>query len=178
MELSAQRRPEAGKARRILDWLDQAITEVRQLSRGLFPVRLEIEGLSPALGDLAKSTSRRFKLRCDFRSDGPVVFEDRAIATHLYRIAQEAVTNAVRHSRASRLSIRLRSRTGELELTVADNGAGLSAAKRRQATGMGLHIMEYRARTIGGKFHLGPGRRGGTIVSCCIPAPGAKQSGP
>ncbi len=175
-ELSGKRRPEARKAKRIADWLDQAITETRQLSRGLFPVRLETEGLPPALEELARATSDRFKIRCHFHSDSPVLVKDSSIATHLYRIAQEAVTNAVRHSRARSLWIRLRKHAAELELTVEDNGAGLSSAKQRKATGMGLHIMEYRTRTIGGRLHLGPGRRGGTIVSCCIPAAGAKQS--
>ena len=91
-----------------------------------------------------------------------------AIATHLYRIAQEAVSNAVRHSRARNVAIRLRGQAGKIELTIADNGTGLAAAARKR-TGMGLHIMDYRARTIEGVLHVGPGRRGGTVVSCCIP---------
>ena len=170
-ELSAQRRPEAKIARRIAHFLDQAITESRQLSRGLFPIRLETEGLAPGLEELAKTTGARFKIRCRFESKGPVALKNSAVATHLYRIAQEAVTNAVKHSRARTVSIRLRARAGQLELRVHDNGVGLSSAKRKKATGLGLHIMDYRARAIGGTLHLGPGRRGGTVVSCCVPRP-------
>ena len=168
-ELSAQTRPEARTARRIAAVLDQAITESRQLSRGLFPVRLETEGLPSALEELAATTRDRFKLRCRFASKGPVAVENGPMATHLYRIAQEAVSNAIKHSAGRRISIRLIGRAELLELSVEDDGMGLSAAKRKQATGMGLHIMEYRARTIGGKLDIGPGRRGGTLVCCCIP---------
>ena len=97
--------------------------------------------------------------------------ENRIIATHLYRIAQEAVTNAVKHSRARKVSIRLRDRAGGLELSVEDDGAGLSAAKPEEGAGLGLHIMDYRARSIGGTFRLSPGAHGGTTVSCCVPRP-------
>ncbi len=168
-QLAAQRRPEAKTARRLADFLDQAISESRQLSRGLFPVRLGREGLAPALDELAKATRDRFKLRCCFESKGPVVVENAAMATHLYRIGQEAVNNAIRHSRARTISIRLIVRAGALDLSVEDDGVGLASAAREQATGMGLHIMEYRARTIGGTLDIGPGRLGGTIVSCCVP---------
>ena len=176
-QLAAARRPEAAKARRIADYLDRSITEARQLSRGLFPVRLEREGLPPALEELAAATRDRFNIRCRFTSAGPVAVESSVTATHLYRIAQEAVTNAVKHSGAGSIAIRLRARAGALELSVTDNGAGLSAARRREATGMGLQIMDYRARTIGGTIEFGPGPRGGTRVFCCVPAPVSGVSG-
>ena len=175
--LAAARRPEAAQARRIADYLDRAITEARQLSRGLFPVRLEHEGLPPALEELAAATRDRFKIRCRFTSAGPVAVASSVTATHLYRIAQEAVTNAVKHSRAGSVAIRLRARAGALELSVTDNGAGLSAARRNEATGMGLQIMDYRARTIGGTLQFGPGPRGGTKVYCCVPTPVSGVSG-
>ena len=168
-ELATRRRPEAKMARRMADYLDQAITEARQLSRGLFPVRLETEGLPPALEELAKATRDRFRIRCRFDSEGLVTVKDNSVATHLYRIAQEAVANAAKHSQARRVSIRLRARADQIELRVEDDGAGLSSAARSESTGMGLHIMDYRARTIGGTLHVGAGRRGGTVVSCCVP---------
>jgi PAS domain S-box-containing protein len=168
-ELSGRRLPETKQARRIADCLDQAITEARQLSRGLFPVRLETDGLPSAMAELAKAASARFQIQCRFDSQGRVAVKDVVMATHLYRIAQEALANAVKHSRGSKVSIRLKGGASQLELTVEDDGAGLSAAKRKKATGMGLHIMAYRARAIGGTLHLGPGPRGGMLVSCCIP---------
>jgi signal transduction histidine kinase len=168
-DLSSQRRPQAKAARRIAALLDQAITESRQLSRGLFPVRLETEGLPSALEELAGTTRDRFKVQCRFGSKGPLAVQNSAMATHLYRIAQEAVSNAIRHSGARRISIRLIGRTTALELKVEDDGVGLSNLSGKQAAGMGLHIMEYRARTIGGTLGISPGRRGGTLISCCIP---------
>ena len=170
-DLVRQHRPEAAKAGRIAHYLDQAITETRLLSRGLFPIRLEAEGLVPALEELAKSTSERFQIVCRLASPQPVVVQNRVVATHLYRIAQEAVTNAVKHSRARKVSIRLRARAGQLELRVEDDGAGLSAAQPDKGAGLGLHIMDYRARSMGGTLRVAPGSRGGTAVSCCVPCP-------
>jgi two-component system, LuxR family, sensor kinase FixL len=170
-ELAAGRRPLAKTANRLVNCLDQAISEARQLSRGLFPVRLEKDGLPSALQELARTTHDRFKLRCTFKGEGPVEIENVTLATHLYRIAQEAVSNAIKHSRASRLTITLRDHAERIELKVQDNGVGLSPAARKRATGLGLHIMEYRARSIGARLELLPAPRGGTLVSCCIPHP-------
>jgi signal transduction histidine kinase len=153
----------------IADYLDLAITEARQLSRGLFPVRLAREGLPPALEELAAVTRDRFKIRCCFASEGSVTVESGVTATHLYRIAQESVSNAVKHSRAGSVAIRLCARAGVLELSVTDDGVGLSAARRKEPSGMGLHIMDYRARSIGGTLQITPGRQRGTKVSCCVP---------
>jgi PAS domain S-box-containing protein len=174
-ELSAHRRPEAKKARRIAEFLDQAITETRQLSRGLFVVRLEKEGLPLALEELARANSARFKIHCRFQSQGPAAVKNIAVATHLYRIAQEGVTNAIKHSRAGNVSIRLKAGDSQIELKVEDDEAGLSPAKQKKAAGLGLHIMGYRARAIGGTLDIGPGRQGGTIVSCCVPLPKTKE---
>jgi signal transduction histidine kinase len=137
---------------------------------------LETDGLPPALEELAKTTGARFNIRCRFHTQGPVAVQDTAMATHLYRIAQEALTNAVKHSKAQKVSIRLKAGARKLELRVEDDGAGLSTSTRDKATGMGLHIMDYRARAIGGTLQLSPGRQGGTVVSCCIPQAAAKQS--
>jgi PAS domain S-box-containing protein len=168
-ELSAQGSPEARTASRFADVLDQTITEARQLSRGLFPVRLETDGLPSALEELAATIRDRFKLKCSYTCMGPLAVENSAIATHLYRIAQEAVSNAIKHGRAHEIAIRLIGRAGALELNVVDDGLGLSPGSRNQATGMGLHIMEYRARIIGGTLDISPGKPCGTLVSCCIP---------
>jgi signal transduction histidine kinase len=168
-ELARQRRPEAQKAQRIADYLDQAITESRRMARGLFPVRLAKEGLPPALEELARTTRDRFNIRCRFASAGTILVKDATAATHLYRIAQEAVANAAKHSRAKKVSISLRSHANQLELKIEDNGAGFSSATRRKAAGMGLHIMDYRARTLGGTLKVARRRRRGTIVCCCVP---------
>ena len=168
-ELSSQRRPQAPIARRLADLADQTITETRQLARGLFPVRLESEGLPSALEELANSTRDRFKVHCRFRTRGEPTVPSSTIATHLYRIAQEAVANAVKHSQARAISIDLITRNDQLWLKVEDDGKGLRAKTPKDADGMGLHIMDYRARSIGGTLRLAPRRRGGTQVFCCVP---------
>ncbi len=174
--LTDRRLPEAKTAQRIAHDLDQAITEARQLSRGLFPVRLTKGGLQSALLEMAAAARARFKIRCRFTSKGPVVVESSVVATHLYRIAQEALSNAVRHSGARSISIRLRAGDRALELSVEDDGTGLPSAGWKIKGGMGMHIMDYRARTIGGTLQIGPGNRGGTRVSCCVPAHEGRQS--
>ncbi len=173
--LSLQAHPEAAIAQRLAELLDRAITESRQLSRGLFPIRLEGEGLVPALEELARTTRERFQVRCRLTSKAPVFIQDSTVATHLYRIAQEAVNNAVKHSRAKAISISLHARAGQLELKIADNGTGFAPGAAGTATGMGLHIMDYRARSIGGTLRSSPASSGGTLVCCCVPKAAASS---
>lgn len=162
---------QARTAERIADLLDLAITEARQLARGLFPIRLQTEGLPPALEELARTTRERTGLECRFELGSIPGVEGKVAATHLYRIAQEAVSNAVRHSRAKAIWLRLKGADGQLSLVIEDNGVGLQPAAQRVEGGMGLHIMDYRARAIGGLLSLGEGANGGTRVCCCVPGP-------
>jgi PAS domain S-box-containing protein len=160
---------QARTAERIADLLDLAITEARQLARGLFPIRLQAEGLPPALEELARTTRERTGLECRFESGSIPSIEGKVAATHLYRIAQEAVSNAVRHSRAKAIWLRLSGSNGQLSLEIEDNGVGLPQNAQREAGGMGLHIMDYRARAIGGRLSLNQGANAGTRVCCCVP---------
>lgn len=173
-QLAQTQHAETPTAHRIAEFLDRAITEARQLSRGLFPVRLEAEGLPSALEELAISTSERFGVNCRFATNEPAAVKSKSVATHLYRIAQEAVNNSVRHGQARSIEIRLQSREDQLELRVEDDGTGASAQTLvpGKLTGMGLYIMDYRARSIGGTLRLEPSRSGGTTVSCCLSRPG------
>jgi PAS domain S-box-containing protein len=170
-KLAAQARPEALLAGRIASFLDQTITESRQLARGLFPIRLETEGLPSALEELSKAASERFNIECHFNGPQPTLALNKNTATHLYRIAQETLNNAIKHGRATVIVINLRSDANGLELAVEDNGCGIPPNALSQCSGMGLHIMSYRARSIGGILEFGPGPRGGTLVSCCVPRP-------
>lgn len=168
-QLQQAHRAEAGLAERITNHLDAAITEARQLARGLFPIRLEVDGLSSALEELARSTEARFGIRCEFSGSEPLKLKTKTIATHLYRIAQEAVTNALKHACASRIHICLQPRENQLELCVTDDGIGLPSDTARPSTGLGLYIMDYRARTIGGSLRMDRLDPSGTSVCCCLP---------
>jgi PAS domain S-box-containing protein len=168
--LAVVARPEAIAVSRIAEIMDGAITEARTIARGLFPVQLEADGLSAALRELAANVRARFQVDCRARVSAPALVHDNAVATHLYRIAQEAVNNAVTHSKAKRISIQLITAGGRIELNVADDGTGMPDLPKTQR-GLGLHIMDYRARTIGGTLVIGRAPGGGTVVSCCARQP-------
>ena len=122
-----------------------------------------------ALSDLANRTRQEGKATCVFDCPRPVLVEDNLIATHLYLIAQEAVHNAVRHAAARQIEIHLARVNGNIALTVNDDGIGLPP-NVSEAKGMGLRIMQYRARMIGGTLDCRNGPDGGTIVTCSVPA--------
>jgi signal transduction histidine kinase len=170
-DLTGQGSAQVKTAERIADLLDVAITEARQLARGLFPIRLQAEGLPPALEELARTTRERTGLECRFEPGSFASIGDKVAATHLYRIAQEAISNAVRHSHAKAIWLRLNGSDGQLSLEIEDNGMGLPPAAQRESGGMGLHIMDYRARVIGGRLSLSDRANGGTRVCCCMPGP-------
>lgn len=157
--------PEAQDATRITQLINEAMAHARGLALGLFPVKMEADGLMAALAELAANVENIYKVTCQFECPGPVLIQDNNAAIHLYRIAQEAVSNALQHAHASRISISVTGSVGAVRLTIDDNGQGMPRdAERRQ--GMGLRIMDYRARTIGAllKSRRVPG--GGTSVTC------------
>jgi PAS domain S-box-containing protein len=141
-----------------------AILEARMLARGLSPVQLESDGLMSALQELVSTTEQLFKISCRFDCEQPVLIEDNAIATHLYRIAQEAIHNAIEHGQATHVSVTL-ANSDEHTLTISDNGLGLPA-ELCSSKGMGVRIMNYRAGMIGGRLSIAAGQRGGTKVVC------------
>ncbi len=165
LALDQHNSPESAKVETIAEMVNQSITQARQFARGLYPVRLEADGLTSALEELATTVQSRSKIRCRFAIDDPVFINDEVAAINLYRIAQEAVNNAVKHSRARNISIGLGAVEDEVTLTVNDDGIGFPDHLDRPQ-GMGLHIMKYRARMIGASLDIRRGARGGTIVIC------------
>jgi signal transduction histidine kinase len=155
----------AREAREIAGMITTSISLARDLARGLYPVQLENEGLQHALRDLALTTTERFGLTCRYLGDDLVIVEDHNAALQLFRIAQEAVYNAVRHADASLIKIVLRSDGQGVALSVTDNGIGFAASKPN-ASGMGMNIMSYRSRIIGAQFDILPGENGGTSIRC------------
>jgi len=160
---------EAADEARILALLDQALTQTRSLARGLHPVRPEPNGLMAALEELASRTEKLFRHRCRFKCRRPVLIDDNDTATHLYRIAQEAVTNAVKHGQPRQIEIGLAQVAQRIDLSVRDDGVGLRD-RRPKSVGMGLRIMQYRAGMIDGSLVVERGAQGGTEVRCSISA--------
>lgn len=157
----------------VIGLVNAAIESTRSLARGLSPVSAERDGLTAALQALAARATERYGI--------PVTFEahlaeplpaDEAAATHVYRIAQEALTNAMRHSYATTVSILLTASDGELLLEVIDNGRGFARADdptEAASNGLGLKIMRYRAQMLGGNLAFGAGPAGGATVRCTCP---------
>jgi PAS domain S-box-containing protein len=170
-QLERESLPEAGKASEIEKLVEDALTQTRSLARGLSPVEIDAGGLPVALEDLARRIERIHGVRCIFRCERRVTTGSRAEALHLYRIAQEAVSNALRHANPTRIVIDLSSVNGRRRLTVSDDGIGITPnpeAMRKEGGvgGMGLHIMRYRARMIDAIFEIRPAPEKGTLVSC------------
>jgi PAS domain S-box-containing protein len=155
----------SAKASRVAAGLAEANLNVRSLARGLVPVPVDAETLPAALSELAKTTQETCKIDCRFECAEPVNMPDAATATHLYRIAQEAVGNAVKHASSRVIRIRLMRQDGGLRLEICDDGVGVPALPAARA-GVGLRLMEHRCALIGGRFALESRSGGGTVVSC------------
>ena len=167
--LAGKSLPEATDEARILALLDQALAQTRSLARGLHPVRPESNGLMAALEELASRTENFYRHPCRFKCRRPVLIDDNDTATHLYRIAQEAVTNAVKHGRPQHLEIGLAQIANRIDLSVRDDGVGLPD-RRPKSGGMGFRIMQYRAGMIDGCLVIEKRAQGGTEVRCSISA--------
>jgi signal transduction histidine kinase len=166
--LKAQKSSQAESAAKIVELIEDGISLSRNLARGLNSVSLSSGGLMEALEDFALSTSALFNISCHFECPLPVLISDRETAEHLYRIAQEAVGNAIKHGHAKHIVIQLELSTAGKLLRVVDDGSGLSPANVN-GKGMGLRIMNYRAGVIGAKFNIRKRDTRGTIVSCLLP---------
>jgi PAS domain S-box-containing protein len=173
-QLRARSAPEADSAARIADLLNGALQLTRSLARGLHPVPAEPGGLMSALGELAVRSSELFRVRCRFTSPRRVHVHQPVIATHLYRIAQEAVTNAVKHGKAKRIQITLSSSSKRILLSVSDDGKGLKKPGDRNE-GLGMRIMKYRAETLRGSLEFQGKPGGGTRLVFALPLPRRAQ---
>ena len=163
-KLARRSKAAAAKAGEIAKNVRDAISHTRLLARGLSPVTLESEGLMSALHELAMNTEKIFHVTCRFECNPPVLVQDFPAATHLFRLAQEAVSNAIKHGKAKRILIRLKEERGRLVLSIVDNGSGFPA-QTPKAKGMGLRIMQSRAGMIGGTLAIERNAGGGTSVT-------------
>jgi two-component system sensor kinase FixL len=183
---------EARALQKLGDALLSITDQARRLAHGLNPVDLDAGGLPAALEQLAGRIADSTHVSCEFHWDGRAGARNGTVATHLYRIAQEAVSNAIKHAKPSRIDLGLTETGGNLTLKIEDDGSGLpdvtSLSGRKAAaarampphpdkplmTGIGLQTMNYRARLIGGTFSVSPrargraSRSGGTVVTCSL----------
>ena len=153
------------EAAKIGESIRDVTRQARSLARGLSPVQIETNGLMAALTNLTAHTAKLFCVTCSFECPQPVLVDNPTVATHLYRIAQEAVGNAIKHAQAKSISVSMKQADGQLTLTIKDNGRGFD--RPTTATeGMGLRIMEYRADMIGARLRVDSALGKGTTVAC------------
>lgn len=170
-KLDARQEPLAADAARIERLVSEAVSQARMLARGLDPVELDASGLMAALAQLAETARSVFGIDCLFRCEDPVPVRDASVAINLYRIAQEAVTNAAKHSGGRQLAIELAQDAATLRLRIADDGVGMAAGLEPR-TGMGLRTMRYRARLIGATLSIEGSPAGGVSVLLSLPVSG------
>jgi PAS domain S-box-containing protein len=165
-KLSAKSKAEAKQVGEIAEHIREAISHTRKLARGLSPVELEANGFVSALRELAENVKKLFRVECRVECPQPVAVRNNVFATHLYRIAQESINNAVKHGKAKRISISLKPAGEKIALTISDDGIGFSPETKKSG-GMGTHIMKYRAGVVGATLDMRSGIDGaGTTVTC------------
>ena len=152
-------------AERINSCVGLATEQTRNLAKGLHPIGLDKNALVSALRELASSTEQLFDVSCHLKCKNPVSINDVSVAMNLYRIAQEAVTNAIKHGNAKNILVSLVAERGHLRLTVENDGLNFPT-KGGMRDGMGLRIMRHRAEVINSSLEICKGSNGGTIVTC------------
>ena len=165
---------EAAEAARIVSLVNEAINTTRELAHGLLPVISDAQGLMSALKRLAAEVEDLFNISCRFRVDEPVLIHDANVSTHLYRIAQEAVNNAIKHGQAKKILISLLAADGYGTLKIENDGASLPEPSVNDS-GMGMQIMNYRVRMIGGSLKVQSGEDRGVTITCLFPLTKARE---
>lgn len=162
---------EAELTGKIQQLLGDTIRQVRTLSRGLHPATAEPAGLVHALKDLAMNLNAGEETECRFENRRPVEINDPNVANHLYRIAQEAANNAIRHGSAKQVVIRLETMGERVLLDIEDNGKGFDPQQLPEDRGIGLHNMEYRSRAVLGAIRIDskPGKGTHVVVQAPLP---------
>jgi signal transduction histidine kinase len=170
LRLEEQHSPGAGMARELTHELSEISSLLRNVARGLAPVDVEGEGLVPALDKLVLMQESIHEVPCFFHADENVVVENEVAATHLYRIAQEFISNAARHGKPERIDVKLETLPDEVRLTVTNDGRPF-LKRAREYAGMGLKIIRYRASAIGASVEIRPRTDGitGTVAECVVP---------
>jgi len=168
--LADRRARETELARKIVELVKAGIAQTRVMAKGLLLADIDSQGLALALAELCSSLAEQHGVSCVFRNESPALPPLGAAANHLFRIAQEAVRNAIRHGGSRRINVNLRIDTDRLALEISDDGGGLPPPAARGA-GLGLRIMAHRAAMIGAGLVVADGPAGGTVVRCELPLP-------
>ena len=159
---------EADRIAEITNLLSKADDVARNLSHGLMPVVLDSHGLSSALQRLCQKMTKVAGIPCIFEESGTTDMANDTLSIHLYRIAQEAINNALKHGKARDVRVTLRVSGEKMRLRISDNGTGFGP-DWRTGGGMGVRIMQHRASIVGGSLDISSNVDFGTVVTCTIP---------
>lgn len=165
-KLTALNLPEAADAAEVSKLVMQALSQTRNLARGIFPVELEENGLVQALKELAATVEKLFTITCAVDVEDKLVIRNRGAENHLFRLAQEAINNSVKHGKAKKVVVGLKRSGDKIVLSIADDGVGFGTEEPK-VSGLGLRIMNYRAQKIGAALDIQPGGNGaGAVITC------------
>jgi len=169
--LAALRRDDSSQVeagRELVAGIEATLSRARAISKGLTPIECEADELPRALGDLVKSTRDRFGIDFALECPDELLLASDEQARHMYFIAHEGITNAVKHSEASRVRVELAQRPGRVVLRIRDDGVGL-VCEQETSSGIGMRVMRYRADAIGAKLSIEADPDGGTVLTCTLP---------
>mgnify|MGYP003393361565 CR=1 FL=1 len=166
--LTRQSSPAARDLKRVVGMVNQAVTQTRELAQGLYALEIQSEDLVSSLKKLARDTEKTLDVHCAVKIDAGIHVSDEAVSAHLYRIAREAISNAVKHGRGKNIRIQLKKKGARAaELRIENDGKRFSKTNRKK--GLGLHIMRSRAAMLNASIEIVPGPGGGTVISCIFP---------
>jgi two-component system CheB/CheR fusion protein len=168
--LKSRGSPEADTAVELASSIPRISAQIKDIVNGLIPLEIGADDLHSALAFLVTTVEDQTGVRCRLESDRRVQVSDKDRAIQIYRIAQEAITNAIKHAHAQNVCVSLEAEENEVRLTVRDDGVGIPA-RAEEGSGCGLRTMKYRARAIGGAFEARRAADGGTMVACVFPRP-------
>ena len=167
-KLGSQGAEGADQVQEIADMVKEADEHARALARGLVPVNIESNGLDNALQELIKKSEKMYEIDIHYSNNQNIELEDNSSAVHLYRIAQEAINNAIKHGKPTTIDVDLNVEDRYATLSVEDNGSGFPESKEN-GDGMGVRIMNFRAQMIGGNLEINSATGSGTEIICRMP---------
>jgi two-component system, LuxR family, sensor kinase FixL len=174
--LNKATRPEHELARQLASGLNEAMSQVQALSRGMMPIQIYADGFMISLQEITETFQQQSQIPIKLQIDDFVLLFDDATATHLYRIVQESLNNAVKHADASQIDVSLKVEGDHGLLEIADDGIGIATGMEGTAGGLGLSIMKHRCGLFDGEITINPAGERGTKVSCRFPLTQRRES--
>jgi signal transduction histidine kinase len=169
-KMEKENRLDIAELKKISDLLHGAVDQARDTARGLYPGELEGSSLMHTLEELTLSTQKLSGVSCRFFCPKPILINDNNIATHLFKVAQEGVSNAVSYGKPQSIKVALTEQYGMITLIVKDDGVGFIPDPEKRK-GIGLKIMRYRAHLMGASFQVEPNSPHGVILKCSLKSP-------